>query len=216
MCRCLVYCLCLTFAACSSNDDIHESDRAAKSAIEGWGGKVRLDGDRVVGADLDGCEISDEDLAVLQSLEKLKYLWLSRTSITDDGLSHISSLVKLQRLELAETKISDSGLSHLSGLGSLEWLDLIQSQVTDNGLKTLSRLPNLRLLKLRQTKVSAAGMKAFRRSRPRCDSSEIVSPGVCAADEETNIARVVNADRLTRRVRFLFCRFSCIDFLLRT
>ena len=101
--------------------------------------------------DLSYCrEITDEGLAHLKGLTKLKELSLASTKITDAGLVHLKGLTKLKELGLASTKITDAGLVHLKGLSKLELLYLKETEITDAGVKDLKEaLPDCRTIRER-------------------------------------------------------------------
>jgi serine/threonine protein kinase len=126
------------------------------------------------GLDLGQCDVSDEVLARLRDLVRLRKLnlcWCVR--ITDAGLVHLGEMRLLRELDLRGIKatdagvanlallscleqlslwschsLTDAGVSHLASLTSLKGLDLSDCQVTDAGLARLRGLTSLRTLKL--------------------------------------------------------------------
>src|SRR5579863_8267342 len=82
--------------------------------------------------------------------------------ITDQGLALVKSLKKLKRLNVRGTKASDSTLAFLSSLPSLESLDIGYGQVTDVGLAQLTA-PNLKELAIGGNKLTDNGLQALRK-----------------------------------------------------
>lgn len=88
-------------------------------------------------------DVTDETLASLEGLERLKELDLSGTAITDAGLAIVARLPALETLRLADTAITDEGFrAHLMGLERLKELDV------------------------RRTEVKASTVRAWRKDRP--------------------------------------------------
>jgi hypothetical protein len=137
---------------------------------------------RVVDVRLSMTEVSDEDLACLQALPRLKWLGLEKTHVTseglvhlkrarhlthlflgntdidDEGLQYIAHLTELEMLQLND-RITDTGLAHLCNLTNLKDLCLNHAQVTDDGLPHLATLTNLERLHLQGTRVTDAGLR---------------------------------------------------------
>lgn len=111
-----------------------------------------------VSASFTGTKVTDEDLAYVARLKRLKVLYLCDTQVTDAGLAHLSGLTKLEELVLRQTQVTDAGLVHLAGLPKLERLYLNRTNVRDAGLKHLSKLTELRTLDLADTQVTDAGL----------------------------------------------------------
>jgi hypothetical protein len=102
---------------------------------------------------------TDDDMAHLEHLPKLKFLALYGAPITDEGLSHVASLTSLKTLGLNDTKITDEGLLHLKRLTNLESLLLGSTRITDAGLAHLKRLDKLRNLVVGGTQITDAGLE---------------------------------------------------------
>jgi len=65
-------------------------------------------------------DVTDETLAYLEGMDKLRVLDLDNTKITDDGLAIIAKLPALYKLRLRHTGITDEGFrKHLMGLPNL-------------------------------------------------------------------------------------------------
>ncbi|MCS6865845.1 MAG: hypothetical protein RMJ56_03350 [Gemmataceae bacterium] len=121
-------------------------ERAIAATIEKLGGKVQLDGDKVVEINLEGRRISDDDLKVLKPLRHLRKLDLEETPITDAGLKHLGELTSLEYLDLEETRVTDAGMEHLTGLKNLKVINLDDTRVTRRGEQILKdAIPGLRI-----------------------------------------------------------------------
>jgi Leucine rich repeat len=103
-------------------------------------------------------QVTNDGLANLASLTRLKQLQLHSTAIDDIALDHVSGLTSLRSLALDSTKISDAGLKKLKRLTQLTYLSLQSTSITDGGLAELSGLVNLESLDLIHTGVSDAGL----------------------------------------------------------
>ena len=112
--------------------------------------EVRLD--RTRGIDPLGTidALHEGDLRKLQVLPSLKSLTLeARHALSDEGLAHLGVLTKLRTLNLRRTRIRGPGLVHLQQLGDLQDLDLSRCEMlTDDSLVHLAALTNLRRLAL--------------------------------------------------------------------
>jgi Leucine-rich repeat (LRR) protein len=142
----LVVGLTVARSAAGVAQDRTEQEKAAE-AIKKLGGKVRLDGEgNVVEVNLEGTQVTDDDLRFLKALMDLRKLDLEETRITDAGLVHLKVLTKLEELDLEETRITDAGLEHLRGLTNLRKLSLDDTRVTAKGVRVLQEaLPNLKV-----------------------------------------------------------------------
>lgn len=135
-------------------------------------------GKQVAVIELDGANITDEELlsipwvpkvaelslcnnnisdkagysiARFQSLEELR---LSDTDVGDQTAIAISSLKHLRLLELSRTNVSDDGVAKLARIATLLRLRLNRCDVTNESANQLVRLSELRSLSLRGTRVA--------------------------------------------------------------
>jgi uncharacterized protein (TIGR02996 family) len=90
----------------------------------------------------------------------VEYLDFSGTRLTDDDLAALAVLPRLRRLTLADTAVSDAGCASLARLPSLERLDLRRTAVTDRGLARLASAPRLVALVVEGASVTPAGADA--------------------------------------------------------
>ena len=118
----------------------------------------------ICGANLAGFPVTDADIhALLKEGAEIEYLILNGTDITDEGLAYLRQLPRLKELGLGRTQITDSGCEELAQIGSLEELALFSTGITDEGLKHLSKLTNLRSLDLRNTATMDSSLKSLER-----------------------------------------------------
>ncbi len=152
------------------------------AAVERLGGKVDT-GDGILGINLKGRNVTDDDLAILKDLANLTALDLTNNpQVTDAAMQHLQGVRGLDQLLLNGTGIGDAGLAHIKGhsrlrdlycgnpsvtdvgianlhvLTDLRRLDLSDSRITDEGLVHLGKLSNLKGLLLQRTEVTDAGL----------------------------------------------------------
>ena len=65
---------------------------------------------------------------------------LEHAVVTDEELAHVSGLTRLRMLSIAQAQVTDAGLSHLEGLTSLEKLQLWHTAVTLEGAGALKKV----------------------------------------------------------------------------
>ncbi len=98
-----------------------------------------------------GDSLSDEDLACLEPLGRLRNLFISGSSLTDRGMMSISKLGQLESLILSGN-VTTSGLNQLSGLTNLNTLDVkvypAAMRPADGVTLNFSALTNLNTLTL--------------------------------------------------------------------
>jgi len=100
---------------------------------------------------LKGNQINDDDLARLESLQRLTSLSLDQCPITDDGIREIAKLRTLTHLNLFGCDdITDTSFTYLGTMRSLEMLDVaaFAPKITGRNIQSLSALPNLGTLNL--------------------------------------------------------------------
>jgi hypothetical protein len=115
------------------------------SEIKRLRGLVELDANgQAIKIDLDGCAVTDADLAHLLVFPELQALDLTGRDITDEGLTCVTGLVELRHLWLSETRVTDRGVASLSGLRNLQSLSLYDTKVTHEAVMALERaIPGL-------------------------------------------------------------------------
>jgi serine/threonine protein kinase/tetratricopeptide (TPR) repeat protein len=150
-----------------------DPNRQAAEWVLSLGGTVRLSGaeqDTRTVADLPkdcfilshvgllGKPVTDPELAYLEGLTGLTYLFLKETRVTDAGLVHLVGCKGLTHLSVANTKVTDAGLVHLKSLEGLIHLGLDGTRVTDAGLVQLEDCKALRELCLCDLALTDAGL----------------------------------------------------------
>jgi hypothetical protein len=102
----------------------------------------------LVNLDLTLTGISDDSLKFIgENCTNLETLTLIATLITDDGIAHLVKLPKLKKLNLAECRITDESLTHLVKMKSLTHLNLSYTCLSGEKLEDLPRHETLKELK---------------------------------------------------------------------
>jgi hypothetical protein len=128
-------------------------DARAIQEITRLGGRYELDaaaaGQPLLRADLAYTPVTDDDLAALQGLSRLRSLNLDGAgNLSDKGLEHLKDLASLRSLSLASTAVTDAGLERLQGLKELRTLNLWETHVSDTGVHSLrQKLPKVNVLR---------------------------------------------------------------------
>jgi Leucine-rich repeat (LRR) protein len=124
--------------------------------------------------DLADCQsVTDQGVAHLASLTRLKNLALGSRAITDEGLSSISSLQNLGALSLQNCAIQGPGLSTIAGLKKLKEFGLNQSSAGDIALENLRECPEIAKLKLRGSGVSSQEVQKWIQSFAKLSSLDL-------------------------------------------
>jgi hypothetical protein len=104
----------------------------------------------VVWVHLEGPQVTDTTIAPVARLADLELFNLtneedeSECLVTDDGIACVRSLRKLRFLCMRKSKVTDVGLQHLRALQRLQSLDVRDTVVTEQGCRDLKEsLPNL-------------------------------------------------------------------------
>src|SRR5260370_3343679 len=117
----------------------------------------------IVGVDLSGARIQDDELKKLGDLPDLETLDLSWNHLlTTVGLRELKRFKKLQTVNLNYVKVTDQALIDLKELHSLRVLKLRATQVTDSGIAELKELKDIVVLDLTDTRTSDASIKELR------------------------------------------------------
>lgn len=133
------------------------------------GARIQFDDQkRVIGVNLGERKVVDEDLVLLQGLDHLQELDLTRTRINSAGLVHLKELTSLKKLFLTETKVDDAGIASLKGMKALETLGLSGTKIGDPALTHLQALTGLRSVFCIGTGVSDTGVEKLQKALPQC------------------------------------------------
>lgn len=130
--------------------------------------------------DLQYIEITDDAMAYVGKLKRLKTLNLQYTRVSDDGLKYLIDL-PIEYLNLLETSVTDKGMKYLGQMKNLNQLFLHSTHVTDAGLADLKGLP-LGDLSLANTNVTDKGVPSllpFRKSLWKLDLSDTHVTNAC-------------------------------------
>jgi hypothetical protein len=112
------------------------------------------------------------DFSFLEGLSQLEDLQLYGPFISDETLAHLSKLKRLKTLWIrSESSITDAGLAHLQGLTRLEFIRINGSKITAAGLHHLRALEKMRSLWLENSKVEAIGPIRHWKNLDRLDLS---------------------------------------------
>ena len=106
---------------------------------------------------LHGSHISDRTLQTVGRLQNVEYLDVTDTRITDAGLEYLQTLARLEMLKLTGTSVSGTGLCFLQGLEHLRVLELRDTPLCDEALPIIIRLHTLYYIDLSRTGVTDAG-----------------------------------------------------------
>jgi hypothetical protein len=111
-------------------------------------------------------KVTDEAVANLATLARLRVLAISSESSDGSGLVHVRDL-RIKYLMLRCPRANDESiLSVIDACPSIRTLDLTGCNLTDSGLENLGRYPQLRELCVNATKVTAEGIRRTQMSRP--------------------------------------------------
>ena len=121
----------------------------------------RLEQASTAGLDAAG-QMTDAMLTDVRRIEHLERLDLSGSkSVTDEGVAALAGLRKLRHLDLGGTAITDRALSVLRTFPALESISLWGTQVTDAGMDGLRPCDTLRSVHLGGTRVGDAAVRAL-------------------------------------------------------
>jgi len=99
-----------SLSGCS--DPVPPEQAAAIAKYQALGGKV-LFSNGGYQLELSGTQISNDDLADLKDIAKLRGVELRDTRITDEGLKHLEGLTNLKHVDLQRTPVSRAAIDAL-------------------------------------------------------------------------------------------------------
>jgi internalin A len=107
----------------------------------------------LAGLALGGTQMTDKSMPVMASLPGLETLYLAPKddAITDEGLASLSKLTKLRHLSVYSKKLTQDSYRHLAGLTELEEL-ATGNDLGDVALKHMQGMKKLRVLSIGSTK----------------------------------------------------------------
>lgn len=118
--------------------------------------------------DLNGKNVTDDELRNLGGLKHLRRISLDHTPVTDTGLAVLASLSQLEQVSLRYTQVADDGASHLSRLPNLRTVHLTGTKITDAGASALAACPQITQLYIRWTGITDAGAERLAAALPQC------------------------------------------------
>ena len=97
-----------------------------------------------------GETITDKGLASVSGMTDLRelFIWWA-LGITDDGMAHLARLPRLKLVDISLSGLTDEGVRHLAEIPMLEELSLEGRKFTDRSLLHLARAKHLKTLMLR-------------------------------------------------------------------
>ena len=125
--------------------------------------QLHLDG---IGRCRVGNERLQEVISTLEDLEAIVDVILRSSAVTDQGLAPLAQLPKLKFVNLANCQIDGSGLDCFAEHPALESLQLAGTCLNDEGLMKLADAPELNSVVVFDTKVTPEGVEAFQTARP--------------------------------------------------
>lgn len=162
--RCLLCIALLLTGACGQPETTRRPVEAVPGGPTGLADRLTARGAEVQ-ADAEGnitllnlywTDLTDDDLTLLDGLQRLRTLILPARATTD-GLRHLKGLTTLAEL-YPPNEIADAGLAGLRHLPNLKELFLYGSKITDAGLVHFKPLRQLEFLGIQHTRVTGAGL----------------------------------------------------------
>jgi hypothetical protein len=90
--------------------------------------------------------LSDSEIGLIQQFHGLRTLSIPGTAISDQGLAKLCSLVRLRHLDLQDCPITDAAVLHLLAIKNLEVLEINGTELSESAISSLtSGLPNTRI-----------------------------------------------------------------------
>lgn len=112
--------------------------------------------------DMNGCEISDDDISKLRIFSNLENLAIWETNMRGDCIKNLVGLKKLKQLNVSNNSLKPETFKYLGQLTSLNRLVITRTYVTDSALREISNLKELDSLKMRGGVISAKGLAYLR------------------------------------------------------
>lgn len=104
--------------------------------------------------------VSDEGIAALSKLTKIRSFKVWGRQITDKSLSVFGQMTNMSSLGLQDTAVTGTG-GALAPLTKLTDLDVFRSTFNDDGLKSVAGATGMKVLKLRDCQVTPDGLKVL-------------------------------------------------------
>lgn len=107
---------------------------------------------------LAGCDLSDDDVALLIGMPKLRFLDVSSNPLSDDALKSIAKLSGLEELDISRTDVDGHLLGELQNISRLRKIRLAGTKIDDSTLEELAKVRSLEDISLTHTEISAEGL----------------------------------------------------------
>jgi beta-lactamase regulating signal transducer with metallopeptidase domain len=118
-----------------------------------------------------GSKLTDKCLQVAGSMPNMEELQLGimgESDLTDEGLAQLTGLTKLKTLEVSGPNITDAGLVHLYAMKRLKSLTVNDTSVTQHGIEELKKhLPELKVTSPVNESQKAEALKSSPAERQR-------------------------------------------------
>ncbi len=113
---------------------------------------------------LDAERITDQGIADLAGLKKLKSVCLESSKLTGDSLAVFGQLPAIEELSLQGNSIDDDGLKHLANIKGLRslWVGRNKAVITDKGARHLANLTEMKELDLQGANLTDEGVIALK------------------------------------------------------
>jgi hypothetical protein len=106
--------------------------------------------------------VTDAGLKHLEGMTELREVFLGGSAVKGPGLEVVGKLPMLEVLNLFGSKIDEGELVRLRGAANLRWVNLTRATVGDAGLKHLAGLPKLATLDLAETAITDASVETLK------------------------------------------------------
>ena len=135
----------------------------------------------VVSVRMDGGQLSQEQLAMLAKLPRLRQLLLAQVDFTGKNWESLSQLQRLETLHLWGCAFGDEDIEVLQSISGLRHVVLNESMITDQGLEQLASFHSLETLALLHTMITPNGLATIRAALPKCHIQDVGRPAALAA-----------------------------------
>jgi serine/threonine protein kinase len=98
--------------------------------------------------------VTDDDIALLVALPKIRIVNFQGTKMTDTAMKTIARFKDLKEAFLGQTRLGDAGIEELANLERLTHIGVEDTQVSDVGIQKLAGLKNLIYLNIGGTRIT--------------------------------------------------------------
>ncbi len=107
-----------------------------------------------------------KDYSLLRGKPNVVVLQMANADVTDETLAHLRNLKRLKEVDLNDTRITDQGLAILKELPGLATLRLRATKITDAGFQAhLQEKESLMELDVRETEIASKTMRQWKNAR---------------------------------------------------